>query len=234
MKVKYAAAALCTASVGTLLSVFCVSLLTFSTPARAVVLFNNPLDSTAAQTFWCDPCSSGNVGYRVWDSFTLANNSTLTSLQWIGLRTDDMSLGIDLEIANTPYRTDLFSASYASGSISRVNTGVRSSANKVSLPDLVLSAGTYWLTVHGPSITETLTWLGQVEAGGDNSLIQFGPDPNNPTQIIPRFQDARFLLRGTINPTPTPLPAALPLFATGLGVIGFLAKRRKRKGATAA
>lgn len=29
----------------------------------------------------------------------------------------------------------------------------------------------------------------------------------------------------------TPLPAALPLFATGLGVMGFLAKRRKRKGA---
>jgi hypothetical protein len=32
----------------------------------------------------------------------------------------------------------------------------------------------------------------------------------------------------------TRLPAALPLFATGLGVIGFLAKRRKRKGAAVA
>jgi hypothetical protein len=31
----------------------------------------------------------------------------------------------------------------------------------------------------------------------------------------------------------TPLPAALPLFATGLGVMGFLAKRRKRKGVAA-
>jgi hypothetical protein len=30
----------------------------------------------------------------------------------------------------------------------------------------------------------------------------------------------------------TPLPAALPLFAGGLGVIGFLAKRRKRKTAS--
>ena len=29
----------------------------------------------------------------------------------------------------------------------------------------------------------------------------------------------------------TPLPAALPLFASGLGVMGFLAKRRKRKNA---
>jgi len=33
---------------------------------------------------------------------------------------------------------------------------------------------------------------------------------------------------------PTPLPAALPLFATGLGVLGLLARRRKRKAAFAA
>jgi hypothetical protein len=32
----------------------------------------------------------------------------------------------------------------------------------------------------------------------------------------------------------TPLPAALPLFAGGLGFIGFLARRRKRKAAAAA
>lgn len=31
----------------------------------------------------------------------------------------------------------------------------------------------------------------------------------------------------------TPLPAALPLFASGLGVMGFLAKRRKRKDTAA-
>ncbi len=30
-------------------------------------------------------------------------------------------------------------------------------------------------------------------------------------------------------PTPTPIPGALPLFATGLGALGFLAYRRKRK-----
>lgn len=35
------------------------------------------------------------------------------------------------------------------------------------------------------------------------------------------------------GPIDTPLPAALPLFATGLGVIGLLARRRKRKAATA-
>jgi hypothetical protein len=33
--------------------------------------------------------------------------------------------------------------------------------------------------------------------------------------------------------TATPLPGALPLFASGLGLVGFLAKRRKRKHAAA-
>jgi hypothetical protein len=34
-----------------------------------------------------------------------------------------------------------------------------------------------------------------------------------------------------VPPTVTPLPAALPLFATGLGVIGLLARRRKKQPA---
>jgi hypothetical protein len=36
---------------------------------------------------------------------------------------------------------------------------------------------------------------------------------------------------GTFSLTPTPLPAALPLFATGLGALGLLGWRRKRKAA---
>ena len=49
-----------------------------------------------------------------------------------------------------------------------------------------------------------------------------------------------FLSDGTFNGTMTaitadiPLPAALPLFATGLGVLGWLAHRRKRKALTVA
>jgi hypothetical protein len=39
---------------------------------------------------------------------------------------------------------------------------------------------------------------------------------------------------GFVPPGQVPLPAALPLFATGLGALGLLGWRRKRKGAAIA
>jgi hypothetical protein len=211
-------------------SAFALGLTSFAaTQASAVVLFDNPFDPVAFQTSWCDPCSSGSTGYRVWDSFTLANNSTLEQLRWIGRQSDPLTLGVVVEIANASYGADIFSASFATGSITRTNVNAVSDAKVVTLPDIILSAGAYWLTVHGPSITEQLTWWGQVEAGGDNSLIQYGPDPDNPQFTIPRFQDARFTLSGSVNAVATPLPAALPLFATGLGLVGLLARRKNKK-----
>jgi hypothetical protein len=196
--------------------------------AKASTLFANPVDNSLPTAVWCDPCSSGNTGYRVWDSFILANDSTLQSLRWNGRAADPMTLGVVVEIALLPYGQDIFSANYASGSITRVAaTNPLNDVRRVSLPDIMLAAGTYWLTVHGPSTTEQQTWLGQTEtaANGDNSLIQFGPDPDNPQSIFPRNMDARFELDGI----ETPIPAALPLFATGLGALGLMGWRRKKK-----
>jgi hypothetical protein len=56
-------------------------------------------------------------------------------------------------------------------------------------------------------------------------------------QDISRFfglNDNTILVQSDITDTATPLPAALPLFAGGLGVIGLLARRRKRKAAAIA
>jgi hypothetical protein len=71
---------------------------------------------------------------------------------------------------------------------------------------------------------------------GDPSRITF--DPNT---IFVNFQglsfnsDAVIVLAASFGPsTTTPLPAALPLFTTGLGALGLLGWRRKRKAQAAA
>ena len=45
---------------------------------------------------------------------------------------------------------------------------------------------------------------------------------------------SRHISEGLITPVATPLPAALPLFASGLGALGLLARRRKRKAVSLA
>ena len=50
------------------------------------------------------------------------------------------------------------------------------------------------------------------------------------------YNDTGFNTSGTMrlyDPVATPLPAALPLFAAGLGVMGLLGRRRQRKNSTA-
>jgi hypothetical protein len=48
------------------------------------------------------------------------------------------------------------------------------------------------------------------------------------------LQCARTGINGRPTRSATPLPAALPFFAGGLGLMGFLGRRRKRKAAIAA
>jgi hypothetical protein len=55
----------------------------------------------------------------------------------------------------------------------------------------------------------------------DNAFAPFAQDPFDP--------DVRLF----VNVNETPLPGALPLFATGLGAFGFLAHRRKHKALAA-
>jgi hypothetical protein len=97
-----------------------------------------------------------------------------------------------------------------------------------TIPDVVLGAGTYYFSVSdsGPN---NFVWASSNLSNGGFYRVNNGPwndlssDPNRASQA--------FSLEG--DTAVTPLPAALPLFATGLGALGLLGWRRKQKNAAA-
>ena len=87
--------------------------------------------------------------------------------------------------------------------------------------------------VHSPSIWETGTFTltglsGLIVTGVE---IEFGTTPDSVTGLL-GCQGTACTKGG--NDSSTPIPAALPLFASGGGLLGFLGWRRKRKTARTA
>jgi hypothetical protein len=76
--------------------------------------------------------------------------------------------------------------------------------------------------LNGPSLT------------APTALLNVGIESNESSLTGSGF--TRDVASGSIDPqiSATPLPAALPLFAGGLGMIGFVARRRKRNGSALA
>lgn len=68
--------------------------------------------------------------------------------------------------------------------------------------------------------------LGFFGAGGVNPGVTWLSTPNGETGTVDAYNPPTFVAA-------TPLPAALPLFAGGIGVIGLLGRRKKRKNAAA-
>jgi hypothetical protein len=94
--------------------------------------------------------------------------------------------------------------------------------------------------VYGPTTLQSAGLIGTVHVPGTHDTAYLYIDaPNNLMQggigtfvgDDEQFHGADF---GSFLVATTPLPAALPLFATGLGALGLLGWRRKRKAAQAA
>jgi hypothetical protein len=96
-----------------------------------------------------------------------------------------------------------------------------------------------------PIVFPFLTFYTPTDRGGLSAGLQPGDIGTNFFDLLgdlifsgpgsaPVFSPGVFALGAdTLTVSATPLPAALPLFATGLGVIGLLGWRRKRKTAAA-
>jgi hypothetical protein len=141
--------------------------------------------------------------------------------QWIGTADGDTIYGQIATPASygTGTYTDLYRYTVPSGS-----GAVTLDSNNLFSPDITSFLAASWL--NNPDLLE----------------LKLGYDKANtdiPTRHIQVFRDNTgsgddgFYLRITLAPSEVPVPAALPLFASGLGVMGLLGWRRRRKARTA-
>lgn len=127
--------------------------------------------------------------------------------------------------------TSSFSTTFLASSGNTTTTPDLNAWYKVtfSIPGVPLGPGDYWVGFH---VNDTATawgfWPKATTGDGLNALF------NGTSWVTPYYSQATntvFEVHGDYNAVP--IPAALPLFATGLGMMGLLGWRRKRKATTA-
>ena len=89
-----------------------------------------------------------------------------------------------------------------------------------------LTAGTYWLTIQNTQ-AETLGTWGIETSDTSQTVLWFD---GSSSVLLSLNGGAAFNLTGVEGlVAPVPLPAALPLFVSGLGAAGLLARRKRSK-----
>jgi len=90
------------------------------------------------------------------------------------------------------------------------------------------------LLTHHPAGTDTFAISALINAASPVTGIFLDAleNPALPTDGPGQFENGNFVVTEFVmDAAPTPIPATLPLFATGLGAMGLLCWRRKRKQA---
>lgn len=188
--------------------------ISISATAEAAILFQNPF---AGQQIGYTSSS----GFRVYDSFTLSSNSTLTGFQFSTWSTAQVPTTFDVTIyTDNTFTTTLFNQSYniASATVTTDPVGGVAQLIAVSLPSLSLAAGTYWISPFRTS-GNPLT-LNASNPILDGSAIRKAITLGTITNL---GQDLAMVITGTTATVPA--PGSLTLL--GVGLLGLVNMRRK-------
>jgi len=200
--------------------------------AQAAVLYDNgPANGTLIS--WiignCIGCATAN-------SFTLASPSIVTGINFASWNSPGSTVTtIDWGITSVPNTyPDQGTANVTSTFLFAKNSQFDVYSNTFSI-NVSLAAGTHYLVLLNGT-------------GGNGTAIGWDENLGPSTAYVnglglvtgqcegPFFADCgseTFQILGTVSETATPLPATFPLFATGLGTLAVLTRRRKQQNAAA-
>ena len=191
-------------------NIIVAGVMSFTYAAISAVLYENPFQGT--NTGWF---SGNSSGYKVYDNFTLSDNSIITEFAFSAYDSGYVPTSFEISIySDNTFTNTLFQQTYLIGEAIITPDG-SAQIISVSIPSLSLSAGEYWVSPYG--LSGSLLALNVTGAQGDNALFQAG-NGNVGGELAMRIS-------GDVSAVP--LPAALPLMLSGLGALGFAVRRKK-------
>jgi hypothetical protein len=161
----------------------------------------NPTDNPSVYLFQLTAATTLSINVQVGNNGT-GNNINVELGYWGTNGTSTSTAGLTFSSTNPPALSSDLASTFVA-----YQSGPTTTPTEITE---TLAAGWYVLD----------TYLGTCVNGANNNNCSNISDPTDP-----QFQD-QFVIDALLGTTP--LPATLPMFAGGLGFVGYLAKRRKQ------
>ena len=188
----------------------------------ASILFENPYPPVSTES-WCTSCDEF---YRVWDTFVLTSDSTITQIDAALVLPTSGDGDIEYSVWDASRTTQLFSQTVALASLTVTPISGTTADVSAAITGLTLSAGTYYLSIYDETF---LAWHA-VPTPIDGSGVQtIGADPSSQISGDGNFKDFAFRIVGDPASTVAPVPEPATLSLLGLGLAGAAVRRRFRK-----
>ena len=199
--------------------------------ANAEVLYDNIGAVTAAS----DAAASSGPLYNSFSTGATAPTISQFDLLLSGTARDGGTFQVQI-VTDNPGSGPGSTSLYTSGAISDNILSTAVTDVNFSFAPVVLSASNrYWIGLIGDSLS-SVAWAWTIGNGGTGVAGEYyanalgGPFSND--DLIGAGEPYQMRVTDAPAVATTPLPGALPLFATGLGALGIVGWRRKRKART--
>ncbi len=199
-------------------------------PATSATLFDNG-------SFSASTSLRNNSGpFTIYDDFSLSSDAVVDSVFWQQHDRDVTYLSTTLSFySNTVSAANLVQSFTLPATRTANSNGTIATFSgfdyEVTGLGLVLSAGNYFLGIHNDIVagaTSATTWNESTGSAQSIAGRSQGITPNTADFAQFNNENSVFQIRSEMSVSAVPIPAALPLFAGGLALMGLLGWRRKR------